>query len=139
MIRYRFPWVRNLSMAIDWDWVATHHNPYREWIGAQIRADSWGYAAPGNPELAAEFAWRDARLSHVKNGIYGEMFCAAMIAAGFAVADPLKVVEAGLSQIPSCSRLYKDMRETVGICSEHGFRATEFEAVLDKIYARFGH
>jgi len=139
VIRYRFPWARNLIMAIDWDWVATHHNPYREWIGAQIRADSWGYAAPGNPELAADFAWRDARLSHVKNGIYGEMFCAAMIAAGFAIADPLKVVEAGLAQIPSRSRLYKDMRETVEICREHGFLAMEFEAVLDKIYARFGH
>jgi len=34
-----------------------------------------------------------------------------MIAAVFAIADPLKVVEAGLSQIPSRSRLYKDMRD----------------------------
>jgi hypothetical protein len=138
-IRYRPPFTSKADNIIDWSWVATHHNPYREWIGAQIRADSWGYAAPGNPELAADFAWRDARLSHVKNGIYGEMFCAAMIAAGFAIPDPLKVVEAGLAQIPHRSRLYQDMRETIDICREHGFRATEFEAVHDKIYERFGH
>ena len=138
-IRYRTPFVSPTDLDIDWDWVATNQNPYREWIGAQIRADSWGYAAPGNPELAAEFAWRDARISHAKNGIYGEMFCAAMIAAGFAEHDPLKVVEAGLAQIPRRSRLHQEMRDTIEICREHGFRASEFDAVFDKIYERLGH
>jgi hypothetical protein len=136
VIRYRPPFD---AQETDWEWVATHQNPYREWIGAQIRADSWGYAAPGNPELAAEFGWRDARMSHVKNGIYGEMFCAAMMAAGFALNDPLAVVEAGLAEIPRRSRLYAEMRETIEICRCHGFRFSEFEAVLDEIYARFGH
>ena len=139
VLRYRVPFTSKADENMDWDWVATHQNPYREWIGAQIRADSWGYAAPGNPELAAEFAWRDARMSHVKNGIYGEMFCAAMIAAGFTCSDPLQVVEAGLAQIPRRSRLYKEIRETIEICCEHGFRATEFEAVMDQVYARLGH
>ena len=40
------------------------NNPYREWIGAAIRADFWGYAAAGNPELAAEFAGNVCRGSH---------------------------------------------------------------------------
>jgi ADP-ribosylglycohydrolase len=84
---------------------ASYRNPYREWIGAQIRADGWGCAAAGDPELAAEFAWRDASVSHVKNGIYGEMFCSAMIAAAFSTSDVREVVRLGLSEIPAKCRL----------------------------------
>jgi ADP-ribosylglycohydrolase len=137
VLRYRT--YTEAAKDVDWSWVATHQNPYREWIGAQIRADSWGYAAPGNPELAAEFAWRDARMSHVKNGIYGEMFVAAMIAAGFALADPLKVVQAGLSEIPRRSRLHVEMEQVIEICRRHQFSHAAFEKVFDEIYALLGH
>ncbi|MCC5829753.1 MAG: ADP-ribosylglycohydrolase family protein [Phycisphaeraceae bacterium] len=131
--------VRQEGTVMDFDWVATHQNPYREWIGAQIRADQWGYGAPGDPELAAEFAWRDARLSHVKNGIYGEMFVAAMIAAAFATEDARKIIEAGLAQIPSTSRLHAEMLQTVEICRAHGCDPAKFEAVLDDIEKLLGH
>jgi ADP-ribosylglycohydrolase len=128
-----------VTAEIDWTWVATHQNPYREWIGAQIRADAWGYAAPGQPELAAEFAWRDARISHIKNGIYGEMFVAAMIAAGFARNDPLAVVRAGLAEIPKHSRLHREMEQVIAICQKHGCSFGAFESVLDEVYALLGH
>lgn len=96
---------RNLCLLIPPPKSAAFHNPYREWIGAQIRADFWGYAAPGNPERAAEFAWRDACISHVKNGIYGEMWAAAMIAAAFVTDDIPTILKAGLAQIPAKCRL----------------------------------
>ncbi len=121
----------------DWEWVATNENPYREWIGAQIRADQWGYAAPGDIELAADLGWRDARISHVKNGIYGEMFCAAMIAAAFALDDPVEIVKAAIAEVPKTSRLFEDIEFTIDLCRKHGNDPAKFEEVFDAIYERF--
>jgi len=92
---------------------ATFRNPYREWIGAQIRADLYGYIMPGQPECAASLAWRDSCISHVKNGIYGAMWVAAMLASCFATDDIRTIIRAGLAQIPSTSRLHKAICEVM--------------------------
>jgi ADP-ribosylglycohydrolase len=128
-----------LDRTVDWTWITHHLNPYREWIGAQIRVDSYGYACPGNPELAAEMAWRDARISHVKNGVYGAMLCAAMIAEAFVTKDPLAIVEAGLAEIPASSRLYSEMRDIIALCAQYGNDFAHFETVIQEIYRRLGH
>ena len=113
---------------------ASIKNPFREWIGAQIRADLWGWIAPGDPVYAAELAWRDARLSHCRNGIYAEMFYAAVIAAAFTTDDPEDLLAIGLSQIPQGSRFSYAIRETISICKNEA----EWEAIVDRLYERFG-
>ncbi|MFP4029661.1 MAG: ADP-ribosylglycohydrolase family protein [Candidatus Brocadiia bacterium] len=92
---------------------ARYRNAYREWIGAQIRADAWGYACPARPQEAAELAYRDAVVSHTRNGIYGEMWVAAMIAAAFATDSPRRIIEIGLSEIPGDSRLNAAIRQVI--------------------------
>ncbi|ASA24098.1 ADP-ribosylglycohydrolase family protein [Paenibacillus donghaensis] len=115
--------------------VRMHLNPYREWIGAAIRADGLAYGAAGNPELAAELGWRDASFSHVKNGIYGEMLNAAMISAAFAEQDNARILEIGLSEIPRTSRLAADVQRGIEIALSAG---SERELVR-RIWDSFSH
>ena len=117
----------NFTEGIEPPYSAEYQNPYREWIGAQIRGDYFGYINPGDPELAAEMAWRDACISHIKNGIYGEMFAAAMIAVAGVTKDLKDIVLGGLAQIPYTSRLYEDVMSVVtdwenGVSQEEAFK-----------------
>ena len=114
---------------------ATHHNPYREWIGAQIRADLWGYMHPGNPAEAAKAAFRDARLSHVENGIFGEMMVAAMVAQAFVARDINEVIRAGLEVIPADSRLAQAIEQTLQL----DILNQPWDTTLDALYDNLGH
>jgi ADP-ribosylglycohydrolase len=125
----------NILVGLEPPATARVRNPYREWIGAQIRADLWGWISPGNPAQAAEFAWRDAQLSHCGNGIYGEMFYAAVIAAAFISNDPAELLEIGLSQIPAHSRFAQAIQSVKAICKVE----KTWEAILNRLYARFGN
>ena len=54
-------------------------------------------------------AYRDAYLSHRRNGIYGEMFFSATQAAAFAVDNSIDAIKIGLTEIPKYCSLYKDI------------------------------
>jgi ADP-ribosylglycohydrolase len=111
-----------------------NNNPYREWIGAQIRADGWAYACAGNPELAAEFAYRDACWTHTANGIYGEMFMAAVIAAAFVETEPERLIEIGLSEIPENCKLAEAIRQALDWIRD----CQDFESFMDRLDNQYG-
>ncbi|MBN1670413.1 MAG: ADP-ribosylglycohydrolase family protein [Kiritimatiellae bacterium] len=125
---------RNLVDGLAPEQAGEYLNPCREWIGAQIRADAFGYACPGMPELAAELAFRDAYLSHRKNGIYGEMLVAAMLAAAYVEPDIRKIIEIGLSEIPAKSRLAEAVLSVI----EAWDASKAWEKVADHIDTRYG-
>ena len=91
---------RNLLERVPAAEIATHRNPYREWIGALIRGDVFGWINPGDPLAAARLAYQDASLSHVDNGIYGEMWSAALVASAFTPATVRDAFDASLAACP---------------------------------------
>ncbi len=113
-----------------------NNNPYREWIGAQIRIDHYGYYNAGNPLDAAKSAYNDAIFSHVKNGVYGAMFFAALIAVAFTEKDIKKCIEIALTVIPKKSRLYEDVVFAVSI-AENSSDEIELYKKLRERYGSF--
>jgi ADP-ribosylglycohydrolase len=113
------------------DYVRTYWNPYREWIGAQIRIDGYAYAAAGDPMLAADLAYRDASFSHVKNGVYAAMFFASLIAAAFVEQDVRHCVQTALAVVPKTSRLYLYLQRTIDLA----LTISDLETLMERVWA----
>ncbi|WP_030167610.1 ADP-ribosylglycohydrolase family protein [Streptomyces sp. NRRL S-813] len=123
---------RNLLLGIEPPRTARHRNPFREWIGALIRADVHGWTNPGDPAAAAEQAHRDATLTHTANGVYAAMFTAAVIAAAATGAhDVHGCLATGLTVVPPGSRLARAVRQAVRLARSH----EDFDTVVDALHA----
>jgi hypothetical protein len=49
--------------------------------GCPIRSELWGCVSPGNPRLAASYAWKDGIMDHGAESVYAEAFFAAVESA----------------------------------------------------------
>ncbi|MGW8566618.1 ADP-ribosylglycohydrolase family protein [Isoptericola sp. NPDC055881] len=129
---------RNVLDARPVPETATHHNPFREWIGALIRTDLLGWVAPGDVREAARAAWTDARLSHTRNGVYGAMWAAALASAAMVCDDVPAILDAGDAVVPPDSRLAAALRlgRALGAASDGGEAAVR--ADLDRLHATYG-
>lgn len=81
-------------------------NPYREMIGAAMRAAICGALAPGKPRLAAELAWKDGQVSHHNNGILAEVFNAVIVSMSYVETDMRTVLAKAMKAIPADSEFY---------------------------------
>jgi ADP-ribosylglycohydrolase len=92
--------------APGFDLARCSDNEYNEWIGAQIRADMYGWVCPGRPAFAADLAERDATLSHRGEGINGARFIAALGAAIPAEESIDAAIDVACRQIPADSEAF---------------------------------
>ncbi|MET7454422.1 ADP-ribosylglycohydrolase family protein [Streptomyces sp. NPDC005574] len=123
---------RNLLCGLEPPHTARHRNPFREWIGALIRADIHGWTNPGDPAAAAEQAHRDATLTHTGSGVHAAMFTAAVIAAATTGEhDVHACLRTGLTVVPPASRLARAVRHAVRTAAAH----EDFDAVVDALHA----
>ena len=129
---------RNVLDARPVPETATHHNPFREWIGALIRTDVLGWVTPGDVREAARLAWTDARLSHTRNGVYGAMWAAGLASAATVCDDVEQVLDAAGAVVPPRSRLAGALAlgRDLGAASDGGEAAVR--ADLDRLHAAYG-
>ncbi|MDR2053922.1 MAG: ADP-ribosylglycohydrolase family protein [Treponema sp.] len=85
-------------------------NPYREWIGAQMRGAVCGQLSPGNPREAARLAWLDGVVSHTGNGVLGETFNAMLVSLAFVEEDIRCCLDRVIALIPADSEYYSVIR-----------------------------
>ncbi|WP_340380842.1 ADP-ribosylglycohydrolase family protein [Streptomyces sp. SS7] len=122
---------RNLLSGVEPPYTARHRNPFREWIGALIRADVHGWTNPGDPGAAAEQAHRDATLTHTANGVYAAMFTAATLAtAAGGTQDVHACLRTGLTVVPPRSRLAKAVTHAIQLAQAQ----RDFNTVVDELH-----
>ncbi|MFJ4598548.1 ADP-ribosylglycohydrolase family protein [Streptomyces griseoluteus] len=127
--------LRNLLAGVEPPHTARFRNPFREWIGALIRADVHGWTNAGDPGAAAAQAHRDAVLTHTSTGVHAAMFAAAVIAsAATGTQDVHACLRTGLTVVPPASRLARAVTHAVRLAEEH----QDFDDVVDALHALHG-
>lgn len=89
------------------------NNIYRDSCGAFILSEIWACLSPGHPEIAVKYAFEDAIVNHSHEGVYAEIFCAALESAAFVEIDPYKLIDIGLSYIPDDSGVARGVKNVI--------------------------
>ncbi|WP_168735806.1 ADP-ribosylglycohydrolase family protein [Cohnella fermenti] len=102
----------NLRRGLEAPVAGWFNNPFADCMGSPIRSEIWAMVAPGAPEVAAWYAYQDAIVDHAGGeGVYGEMFFAAIESAIFFEEDRDKLIELGMSYVPEQSRTALALRD----------------------------
>lgn len=102
--------LRNLKYGIFPPESGRFCNPFREWIGAQMRGAICGMVAPGDVREAARLAFMDASVSHANNGILGEIFNGVLVSLSFVKSDMREILAETMEMIPKKSEYYSVIR-----------------------------
>lgn len=107
-------------------------NIYKNSNGCWIRSELWACLAPGHPEIATRYAYEDAIVDHAGEGMYAEIFTAAIQSAAFVESNREKLVEIGLSYIPEDCAVARAIRKTKE-CYHEGVDYLEARKVVHNV------
>jgi len=114
------------------------NNIYRDSCGAFIRSEIWACLTPGHPEIAVKYAYEDAIVDHSFEGVYGEIFCAAIQSSAFVESDKYKLIDIGLSYIPEDCGVAKAVKCVIE-CYKSGLDWKEArKKLLNEVPGSFG-
>lgn len=136
-----FPWdeygvcKRNLAMGILPPLTGQYDNWFHNGMGAAIRSEIWACLAPGDPARAAAYAREDACLDHCEDGLWAEVWLAAMESAAFVEDDVHRVIECGFDYIPQDSKIREAIESTYQWWSKSG----DWKEVRKQILRAYGH
>ena len=127
----------NLRAGLQPPVSGSFNNCFKDSCGSYIRSDIWACLYPGYPELAAKYAFEDALVDHGNGeGVYAEVFVAAMESAAFYETDIRKLIDIGLSYIPKDCAVSKVIRDAI-TTYDNGMSMEESREYIMKNY--IGH
>lgn len=95
------------------------NNPYREWIGAQMRGAVCGMVMPGNALETARLAFMDGVVSHHNNGVLGEVFNAVMVSMAYVENDVKTILQDAFNYIPKNSEYFSVIDFALQACKNN--------------------
>lgn len=104
-------------------------NTYKDSDGCFIRSEIWACLAPGHPEIATRYAFEDAIVDHASEGMYGEIFFAALQSSAFVESDPRTLIDIGLSYLPEDCAMARAIRTAVK-CHDDGVEFLEARKIV---------
>lgn len=103
---------RNLALGLKPPMTGRYDNWFTAGMGAAIRTEIWACLAPGDPELAAAYAYEDACMDHDGEGIEAARFLAALQSVAFVESDGDRAFDVTLEMIPDTSAVRRAISDT---------------------------
>lgn len=111
---------RNMKLGLKPPATGSYDNPFARGMGAAIRTELWACLAPGQPDLAAAYAYEDACMDHAAEGIDAAVFLAALESLAFVEQDRETLLDRSLSYLPAQSEVGLAIRDTRSWWAETG-------------------